>query len=146
MAKNVIINEITYGNLPFMSAPLATGGGDAVFWDIDDTTLANGGQLRNGVTAYKADGSKVTGSMNEKSAATYTPSSTEQSIGANQYLAGAQTIEAVVCSNLVAANIANGVTVKVGTATDDDSVATVTGTLKTPTIVQDPQTHGLHIS
>lgn len=146
MAKNVIINSITYNNLPFMSAPLASGSGDAVFWDIDDTTLANGGQLRNGVTAYKSDGSKVTGSMSEKSAATYTPSGTEQSITANQYLTGAQTIEAVVCSNLLAANIASGVTVKVGTATDDDSVASVTGTLTTPTIVQDPTTHGLHIS
>lgn len=146
MAKNVTINGITYNGLPFMSSPLASGSGDAVFWDIDDATLANGGQLRNGVTAYKADGSKVTGSMNEKAAATYTPSSAEQSIGANQFLAGAQTIEAVVCSNLLAANIADGVTVKVGTATDDDSVAQVVGTLKTPTIVQDPTTHGLHIS
>ena len=146
MAKNVIINDITYNGLPFMSAPLASGNGDAVFWDIDDATLANGGQLRNGVSAYKADGSKITGSMSEKAAATYTPSGTEQSIGANQFLAGAQTIEAVTCSNLVPANIANGVTVKVGTATDDDSVASVTGTLSTPTIVQDPTTHGLHIS
>lgn len=146
MAKNILINGITYSNLPFMSSPLASGTGNAVFWDIDDTTLANGGQLRNGVVAHKADGSVVTGSMTEKASATYTPSSTEQSIGANQYLAGAQTIEAVVCSNLLAANIANGVTVKVGTATDDDSVASVTGTLTTPTIVQDPTTHGLHIS
>lgn len=146
MAKNILINGITYSNLPFMSAPLAAGNGNAVFWDIDDTTLSNGGQLRNGVIVHKADGSVVTGSMTEKASATYTPSSTEQSIGANQYLAGAQTIEAVVCSNLLAANIANGVTVKVGTATDDDSVASVTGTLTTPTIVQDPTTHGLHIS
>lgn len=146
MAKNILINGITYSNLPFMSSPLASGSGNAFFWDIDDTTLANGGQLRNGIIAHKADGSVVTGSMTEKASATYTPSSTEQSIGANQYLAGAQTIEAVVCSNLLAANIANGVTVKVGTATDDDSVASVTGTLTTPTIVQDPTTHGLHIS
>lgn len=146
MAKNVVINGITYNDLPFMSSPLASGGGSAVFWDIDDTTLANGGQLRNGVVAHKADGSVVTGSMTEKSSATYTPSSTEQSISGNQYLTGSQTIEAVVCSNLIASNIASGVVVKVGTATDDDSVTSVEGSLAVPTIVQDPVTHGLLIS
>lgn len=38
------------------------------------------------------------------------------------------TVEGVVCSNLSAGNIKSGVTVKVGTATDDDSVTSVTGT------------------
>lgn len=146
MAKNVTINGITYNNLPFMSSPLASGTGNAVFWDIDDTTLANGGQMRNGVIAHKADGSVVTGSMTEKGSATYTPSASEQSISGNQYLTGAQTIEAVVCSNLTASNIAQGVVVKVGTATDDDSVISVEGSLSLPTVVQDPVTHGLLIS
>lgn len=146
MAKNVIINGITYNDLPFMSAPNANGQGDAVFWDVTDTTLSSGGQLRNGLIAHGADGSPITGSMTEKSSATYMPSSTEQSIGANQYLAGAQTIMAVTTTNLVASYIANGITVKVGCSTDDDSVTSVTGTLKTPTVVQDPTTHGLHIS
>lgn len=146
MAKDVLINGITYSGLPFMSAPNASGQGDAVFWDISDTTLANGGQMRNGIVAHLADGSKVTGSMSEKSATTYKPSSTDQTISANQYLAGAQTISAVTTTNLTAAYIADGITVKVGCAADDDSVTSVTGTLKTPVITQDPTTHGLHIS
>ena len=33
MAQNVVINEVTYNNLPFMSAPKADGQGDAMFWD-----------------------------------------------------------------------------------------------------------------
>lgn len=146
MAQSVVINEITYGNLPFMSAPKSDGSGDAVFWDIADTSLNGAGQLRNGVTAFGSDGTKYTGNMTEKSSATYNPSSSDQTISANQYLTGAQTISAVTTTNLNSAYIANGVTVKVGCSADDDSVASVTGSLKTPVIYQDPTTHGLYIS
>lgn len=146
MAKDVTIKGITYSGLPFMSAPNSNGQGDAMFWDISDTTLANGGQMRNGVIAYAADGSPVTGSMQEKAAATFNPSSADQTVGANQYLTGAQTFSAVTTTNLTAAYIAEGITVKIGCEADDDSVTSVTGSLKVPTIVQDPTTHGLHIS
>lgn len=146
MAQSVLINGITYNNLPFMSSPKSDGQGDAIFWDISDATLDNAGKLRNGVIAYGPDGTEYTGSMSEKPAASYNPTSSDQTISANQYLAGAQTIAAVTTTNLNAAYIANGVTVKVGCAADDDSVTAVTGTLKTPTIVQDPTTHGLYIS
>ena len=146
MAQNVVINEVQYSNLPFMSAPKANGQGDAVFWDIADATVDNAGKLRNGVIAYGADGTKYTGNMTEKSAAAYNPASADQSINANQYLVGAQTIRAVTVSNLNPAYIANGIVVKVGCSADDDCVTSVTGALKTPTVVQDPTTHGLRIS
>lgn len=146
MAQSVLINEITYNNLPFMSAPKSNGQGDAMFWDISGSTLDNAGKLRNGVIALGPDGTEYTGNMTEKAAASYNPASSDQTIAANQYLAGAQTIAAVTTTNLNPAYIANGVTVKVGCAADDDSVTAVTGTLKTPTIVQDPTTHGLYIS
>lgn len=147
MAQNVVINEITYNGLPFMSAPKASNPSeDAYFWDTSGATISNAGQLRNGVKAVGADGTEYTGNMSEKAAATYNPSSSEQSISANQYLAGAQVIAAVTTTNLNPAYIANGVTVKVGCEADDDCVKSVTGALKTPTIVQDSTTHGLHIS
>ena len=146
MAQNVVINEIQYSNLPFMSAPKANGQGDAVFWDISDSTVDAAGKLRNGVVGYGPDGTKYTGSMTEKTAASYNPTASDQTINANQYLAGAQTIKAVTVTNLNAAYIADGVTVKVGCVSDDDSVASVTGTLKSPVITQDPTTHGLHIA
>lgn len=146
MAQDVKINGITYNNLPFMSAPKSTGQGDAYFYDTSSATISNAGQLRNGVSAVGADGTLLTGNMTEKSAATYKPSSSDQTINANQFLAGAQTISAVTTTNLNPAYIADGVVVKIGCASDDDSVTTVTGALKTPTIVQDPTTHGLHIS
>ena len=146
MAQDVKIRNVTYNDLPFMSSPKANGQGDAVFWDIDDSTLDSAGKLRNGVVAYGADGTKYTGNMTEKAAASYLPSGSDQTINANQYLAGAQTIEAVKCTNLNAAYIASGVTIKVGCDSDDDCVASVSGSLQTPIIVQDPTTHGLHIS
>ena len=146
MAQNVVINEVTYNNLPFMSAPRADGQGDAMFWDTSGATISNAGQMRNGVKAVGADGTVYTGNMSEKSAATYRPSASDQTIAANQFLIGAQTVAAVTTSNLNASYIANGVVVKVGCADDDDSVISVTGTLKSPVVSQDPTTHGLYIS
>lgn len=70
------------------------------------------------------------GSQVPRQAATViTPTTSSQTaVAAGKYTEGAVTVEAVVCENLTAANIVSGVTVKVGTATDDDSVASVTGT------------------
>lgn len=146
MAQDVVIRGVQYNDLPFMSSPKANGQGDAIFWDISDATIDNAGKLRNGVVGYGPDGTKYTGNMTEKAAASYNPSSSDQTINANPYLAGAQTISAVTTSNLAAAYIAEGVTVKVGCADDDDCVASVTGSLKVPVITQDPTTHGLHIA
>lgn len=81
-------------------------------------------QVNVGAISSSYVGSGVT----RQGATTYTPSNTAQTISSGKYLTGNQTIEAVVCSNLTAENIKNGVVVKVGTATDDDSVASVTGT------------------
>ncbi len=69
----------------------------------------------------------LTASVTTKSATTYHPSTSDQSISASTYLTGAQTIKAVTTSNLSASNIVSGVTIKVGDSTDDDSVASVTG-------------------
>ena len=146
MAQNVVINGVTYQNVPEVDIPIS-GGGTAKFMD---TTISGG----NGATASDilspkkavVNGEEVTGSISSKAAATYTPTSSAQTITAGQYLSGAQTIEAVVCSNLTAANIAQGVTVKIGTATDDDSVASVTGSLSAAVISQDGTTKILSIS
>lgn len=61
-------------------------------------------------------------------ATTYTPSTSERTIAKGKFLTGKQTIEAVTTTNLIASNIVSGVTVQVGSATDPDSVASVTGT------------------
>ena len=143
MAQNVVINGVTYSNCPEVDIP-KSGGGTAKFMDTADAD-AVAGEILNGKTAY-VNGSKITGNISSKSAATITPSSSSQSIASGQYLSGAQTIEAVVCSNLSAGNIKSGVTVKVGTATDDDSVTSVVGSLSTPTVSQDGTSKILSIS
>ena len=71
----------------------------------------------------------LTASVTTKAATTYNTSSTDQTIASGTYLTGTQTIKAVTVSGLSAGNIADGVTVKVGDANDDDRIASVTGTL-----------------
>lgn len=132
MAQNVIINEVTYQAVPGVDIPKA-GGGTARFVDPSDATLNSGSQLRSGVKGIGSDGTLYTGSMAEKSAQTYTPTTSDQTINANQYLAGAQTIKGD--ANLTAANIKKNVT-----------IFGVTGQLSSATISQDSTTKILSIS
>lgn len=140
---SVVINSVQYNNVPEVQIP-KVGGGTATFYDASEETVTAGDML-NGVKAIGANG-EVTGNIASKAAATYTPSSTAQTIAGQQFLAGTQTIEAVVCSNLTPANIKSGVVVKVGTATDDDSVALITGSLTSVTVSQDSTSKVLSIS
>ena len=143
MAQNVIINGVTYQNVPEVNVP-KSGGGTARFMDTSDATM-NASQGLAGATFY-ANGEKKTGNIPSKAAATITPTSADQTIAAQQYLSGAQTVEGIVCTNLTAANIAQGVTVKIGTASDDDSVATVVGSLSAVVVSQNSTTKVLTIS
>ena len=72
----------------------------------DSVTADN---LLSGNTAHNNAGNSVSGSITSKSAQTYTPTTTNQTIAAGQYLSGAQTIAGD--SNLVSANIASGVSI-----------------------------------
>ena len=143
MAQNVIINGVNYANVPEVDIP-KSGGGTAKFYDTASAD-ATASDVRNNKKVYGANG-LVTGNMTEKSSATYIPSTSDQTINGSQYLTGAQTIKAVTLTNLSAQYIANGITVKVGCSTDDDCVASVTGSLSSPVISQDSTTKVLSIS
>lgn len=143
MAQNVIINGVTYSSVPEVNIP-KSGGGTAVFYDTANAN-ASASDVRNNKIVYGASG-QITGSMAEKSSATYKPSTSDQTINGTQYLTGAQTIKAVTLTNLSAQYIANGITVKIGCSTDDDCVASVTGSLSSPVISQDSTTKVLSIS
>lgn len=130
MAQNVIINGVTYQSVPQVNIP-KVGGGIASFMDTDDGT-ATASDMLSGATAY-VGGVKITGQITGKSAETYTPTTSDQTIASGQYLAGAQTIAGDV--NLQAANIASGVT-----------IFGVTGTLSAAVISQDQVTKELSIS
>lgn len=131
MAQNVVINEVVYQNVPSVQIP-KSGGGTATFIDDSDATLDNGNKMLSGVTAYSG-GTKYTGSINSKSAQTYTPTTSDQTISAGQYLSGAQTIKGD--ANLTAGNIAKNVT-----------IFGVTGSLSAAVISQNSQTKILSIS
>ena len=130
MAQNVIINGVTYQNVPEVDIP-KSGGGTAKFTDTADAN-ASAGDILAPKTAY-VNGSKLTGSIQSKSAATYTPTTSDQTIASGQYLSGAQTIKGD--PNLQAQYIASGVT-----------IFEVVGSLTAATISQDGVTKILSIS
>lgn len=220
MAKNVVINGVTYQSVPSVQIPLSGASGNAEFFDTSDATLDNGGKMLSGNTAY-ANGVKYTGSIatktgtditasgdtvtvpagyysspqtkavaagsatgpatvsgssasvstgtntltlsktvpitpvvsagyvasgtaanasvsltasvTTKGAATYTPTTSNQTIAASTYLTGAQTIEGD--ANLLASNIKSGV-----------SIFGVSGSLTSATVSQDSTTKVLSIS
>ena len=70
----------------------------------------------------------LTASVTTKAATTYYPSGSDQTIASGTYTTGTQTFKAVQLTNLSAANIAEGVVVKVGDADDDDRIISITGT------------------
>ena len=92
------------------------------------TPTVSAGYVSSGTAGTVSVSGSNTSQLTTQAAQTITPTTTNQTIASGKYLTGVQTIEGIVCTNLTAENIAEGVTVKIGTATDDDSVASVTGT------------------
>lgn len=95
---------------------------------ITSDATATAADLLYGKTAY-AQGVKLTGLIPSKAAATYTPTTTDQTILHSQYLTGTQTIKGD--ANLIAANIVAGVTifgVTGSAATEDDAYADLLNT------------------
>lgn len=76
--------------------------------DTNDATLSNGNQMLAGVSAY-SKGQKYTGTISTLDANTIIPNTTDQTLEAGKYLAGAQTIKGD--ANLIADNIASGVSI-----------------------------------
>lgn len=66
MAKNVVINGVTYENVPYVNIPLSSGSGNAKFVDTDSGDAA-ASDLRSGKKAW-VDGNEVTGTVPARSA------------------------------------------------------------------------------
>ena len=87
MAKNVVINGVTYSDVPYVNIPLATGTGNAKFVDTDSGDAA-AGDLRSGKKAW-VDGNEITGSIPAKSSSDLTVSGKTVSVPAGIYDAAA---------------------------------------------------------
>ena len=68
MAKNVVIRDVVYSDVPSVEIPLSGTTGNAVFVDTSDATLSNANQMLDGVTSY-ANAVKYTGNIPTKTGA-----------------------------------------------------------------------------
>ena len=101
------------GDADLISANIKAGAnifGVAGNANVVDTSAgtATAAQILSGQVAF-VDGTKVTGTMASKAAATYTPGTANQTISAGQYLAGTQTIAGD--ADLIPGNIKAGVNI-----------------------------------
>ena len=93
------------------------------------TPTVTAGYISVGTAGTISTAGTSTYQLTSKAAATYYTSTADQTINANQFLVGAQTIKSVTYSGLSASNIANGVVVKIGDSSNASRITQVTGTL-----------------
>ena len=134
MAQNVVINGVTYQNVPEVDIP-KSGSGTAKFYDTSsgDATSAN---LLTGKKAYNASG-EFSGSManNGSTSGTISTKAGTVTIPEGYTSGGTVGISSTEQSKIIASNIKSGVTI-LGQA----------GSLALPTISQDSTTKILSIS
>ena len=115
MAQNVVINGVTYQNVPSVEIPTSGGGDNAVFVDTSDATLDAGGKMLSGVTAY-ADGTKYTGTIASKSASDLTASGATVTVPTGYY--SSQASKAVASGSATAPSSISGTSASLTTGTN----------------------------
>lgn len=121
MAQNVVINGVTYSDVPEVDIP-KSGGGNAAFYDTSDADAAQGDVL-SGKKYYK-DGKK-TGNMpnNGDTSDTISTKAGTVTIPAGYTSGGTVAIDATEQAKIIAGNIKSGVTI-LGQAGDSNVVDT----------------------
>lgn len=167
MAQNVIINGVTYADVPSVEIPLSGGGGNAVFFDTaSDDAVA--GDILATKTAHGSSGA-IVGSMtnNGSVSGTISTKAGQYSIPAGYHNgSGVVEIASAEQAKIISGNIKNGVTILgvsgsstvVDTADADATSSEIlngktayvngsklTGTLVTPLISQNSTTKVLTI-
>ncbi len=134
MAQNVIINGVTYQNVPEVDIP-KSGSGTAKFYDTSTADITSDHVL-TGKTAFGASGS-VSGGManNGSTSGTISTKAGTVNIPAGYTSGGTVKISDTEQAKIIAGNIKSGVTI-LGQA----------GSLALPTISQDSTTKILSIS
>lgn len=134
MAKNVIINGVSYSSVPEVDIPLS-GGGTAKFYDTSEADIVSANVLV-GKTGFGANG-EVPGSManNGSTGGSISTKAGTVTIPAGYTSGGTVSISSTEQAKIIASNIKSGVTI-LGQA----------GSLSLPTISQDSTTKILSIS
>lgn len=134
MAQNVIINSVTYQNVPEVDIP-KSGGGTAKFYDTAAADITAGDVL-TGKTAFGSSG-EVSGSManNGSTSGTISTKAGTVTIPAGFTSGGTVSISSTEQAKVIASNIKSGVT-----------LLGVAGSLSLPTISQDSTSKILSIS
>lgn len=137
--RGVTTENISAGNIKSgVNVKVGDSGSAGRLKDITGTftsssTVSSGQQaatadkIRAGYSAW-VNGSEVQGSIPLKAQETYNTKSTDQTIQAEQYLGGTQTIRAVKTENISSANIKHNVVVTVGDEDNPTRIKNVTGT------------------
>ena len=84
MAKNVIINGVTYSDVPRVDIPISGSNSTAQFYDTSDGTLDSGDKMLSGNTAY-ANGTKYTGTIPTKTSSDLTASGPTVTVPSGYY-------------------------------------------------------------
>ena len=134
MAQNVIINGVTYQNVPEVDIP-KSGGGTAKFFDTSSANIASSDVL-TGKTGFGSAGS-VPGAManNGSTSGTISTVAGTVTVPAGYTSGGTVSIDSTEQSKITAGNIKSGVT-----------ILGVSGSLALPSISQDGTTKILSIS
>lgn len=115
MAKDVVIRDVVYEDVPKVQIPLDGESGNAEFVDTSDATLDGGGKMLDGVTAY-ADGTKYTGSIPTKTGANLTASGDTVTVPSGYY--ASQATKAVGSGSATAPASISGTSASVSTGTN----------------------------
>ena len=132
MAQNVVINGVTYSDVPEVDIP-KSGGGTAKFYDTASASAA-AGDILTGKTAYGSSGS-ISGSMANNGSTSGTIGAVAGTVVIPAGYTSGGTVSLTNVSDCVASNILSG-----------KSILGVSGSLAMPSISQDGTTKILSIS
>ena len=133
MAQNVVINGVTYQNVPEVDIP-KSGGGTAKFYDTAGASSVSSRDILYGVVAYGASGA-VTGSMANNGSTSGTIGAVNGTVSIPAGYTSGGTVSLTNVSDCLAANILNG-----------KSILGVSGSLSMVSVSQDSTTKVLSIS
>ena len=112
--QSVVINGVSYSNVPAVEIP-KTGGGTAAFYDTSDATLDSGDSMLAGATAY-ADGVKYTGTIAVKTGTDITVSGDTVTVPAGAY--ATQETKTVASGSVTAPATISGSSASISTGTN----------------------------